>query len=848
VLCTERACPRADATKALDAALRARKPGERFEGLDRGSREFRGRRAIEPSLIYFAWVIAMKQRPPIRGNTSNASPMMQRAVQLHQLGQFDQAERLYKAILATQPADFEALHRRGVLQFQTGRNEEARLSLSAALRVGPAHAAAWSDLGAVQATMGRLEEALTCYDKAIALKPDHATAHSNRGNALVALRRVDEALASFDRALAVKPDLAEALNNRGGLLRDLQRPAEALASLDKALAIKPDYPDALNNRGNALVDLDRAEEALKSYDRALAVNPNSANALNNRGNALIKLGRPKEALANYERALALKPQNPEAWSNRGHALKELKRCDEAIECLNKALSLRPDYAMAFNNLANVFLDLKRPADALATYDRALAFSPDSAIALTNRATALIELKRPTEALESCDKAIARQPGYVDAHNNRGTALSLLGREEEALASYDRAIVLKPDNATAFDNKGVALLQLGRVGEASAIIEAAIELAPGRARSYHHLALSRRFEPGDARLQVMEELALENSSPDASERIYAHFALGKAFADIGDRERSFRHLSDGNALKRQLSPYNEAGALGDLQRTRAAYNSALMGRNRGRGDPSAAPVFVIGMPRSGTTLVEQILASHRDVHGAGEIVDFDLAVAELGGLAGQALRLPEAVSQMSAEQFHRIGASYVRRIEGSAPCASRIINKMTENFRFAGLIALALPNARILHVRRDPIDTCFSCFSTLFVENLPYTYDLAELGRYYRGYEALMNHWREVLPEGMMLEARYEDVVADLDGQGRRIVGHCGLDWDARCLDFHRNKRSVRTASLAQVRRPLYSSSIGRSRAYEAFLGPLQAALGPSIASADRLQTPSGEPLSSTLAA
>jgi hypothetical protein len=347
---------------------------------------------------------------------------------------------------------------------------------------------------------------------------------------------------------------------------------------------------------------------------------------------------------------------------------------------------------------------------------------------------------------------------------------------------------------------------------------------------------------------MEELALENSSPDMDERIYAHFALGQALADIEDYERSFRHLSQGNALKRKQSGYDEAKVLGDLERVRATCTSEFLARHYGCGHPSPVPVFVVGMPRSGTTLVEQILASHRDVHGAGEIYDFELAVADLGGMAALALHRPEIVAQMSGEEFRRLGTNYLQRIQAAAPSARRIVNKMTENFRFAGLIALALPNARIIHVRRDPVDTCVSCFSPLFMENLLYTYDLSELGRYYRAYEASVNHWRDVLPQGVMIDVQYEDVVADLEGQGRRILDHCGLEWDARCLDFHRNERSVRTASVAQVRRPLYKSSVGRWRRYEAFLEPLLAALGPSVASADRSQTPTDEPPPSALAA
>jgi hypothetical protein len=273
-------------------------------------------------------------------------------------------------------------------------------------------------------------------------------------------------------------------------------------------------------------------------------------------------------------------------------------------------------------------------------------------------------------------------------------------------------------------------------------------------------------------------------------------------------------------------YDEAAVLDALERTRKAFTAELMRANRGAGDPSSLPVFIFGMPRSGTTLVEQILASHPQVFGAGEIADFTQAIAGLGGVAAQAQYSPEALSRLPDEDLRRLGASYVERIRRLAPAAARIANKTPGNFHFAGLIHLALPNARLIHTRRDPVDTCLSCFQQMFPETLSYTFDLAELGRYYRAYEAVMAHWRAALPSGAMLEVQYEEVVADLEGQARRIVAHCGLEWDPRCLSFHETERPVRTASVMQVRQPIYTSSVGRWRAYEAFLGPLLAELGP----------------------
>jgi tetratricopeptide (TPR) repeat protein len=612
------------------------------------------------------------------------------------------------------------------------------------------------------------------------------------GNAFMALARPTEALASYQRALALSPDCVPALNNRGVALRNLGRAADALASFEAALAIQPQHCDALNNRGKALLDLGRGEAALESFDKALTTSPRRARTLNNRGNALMKLGRAEEALDNYEQALALDPRAADAHNNRGTALRELGRREQALAAFNQTLALLPGNAEALCNLGHTLLDLARPEDALAAYDL----------------------------------AIAQRPDYDQAHDGRGNALARLGRENEALASYDRAIFFAPDAAPAYNNKGLALMQAGRVEEGGKLIEMAIALDEKSGLAFYNLSLSKRFEAGDGIIPQMEVFARAAPLLDAAGRIYVHFALGKAYADIGRFDASFEHFSFANRLKRAQIDYDEANVLGALARTRDVYSRERMGRHRGHGDPSPVPVFVFGMPRSGTTLVEQILASHGEVHGAGEINDFESAVGELEGAACGALACPELSLDISGAQLDRLGAAYVGRVRASAPAARRVVDKMTENFRFAGLIALALPNARMIHVRRDPLDTCLSCFSTLFAESLPFTYDLSELGRYHRAYEGLMEHWRAALPPGMMLDVRYEDVIADLEGQSRRIVDHCGLAWDSRCLDFHRSERSVRTASFAQVRRPLYPTSVGRWRSYERFLGPLVAALGP----------------------
>jgi hypothetical protein len=338
--------------------------------------------------------------------------------------------------------------------------------------------------------------------------------------------------------------------------------------------------------------------------------------------------------------------------------------------------------------------------------------------------------------------------------------------------------------------------------------------------HHSLAILKRFAPGDRQLAAMELIASDPTRLLAQDRIYLHFALAKAYQDVGEFERCFGHLLEGNTLKRQETAYDEADVRGRLARIAKVFTSALLKEKQGLGDLSSVPIFIVGMPRSGTSLIEQILASHPKVFGAGELMNLAKGVARLC----RPTPYPDVIFAMGQMELQELGANYVAEIRQLAPNAERITDKMPANFRLAGLIHLALPNARVIHVRRDPVDTCYSCFSKLFEGNQPYCYDLGELGRYYRAYEALMKHWRNVLPTGFLLEVTYEEVIADPGSEARRIIAHCGLEWDDRCLAFYDIPRPVRTASALQVRQPIYRSSIGRWRFYEHLLGPLIDAL------------------------
>lgn len=462
----------------------------------------------------------------------------------------------------------------------------------------------------------------------------------------------------------------------------------------------------------------------------------------------------------------------------------------------------------------------RYVNAIACYQKILSLKPDLAETYNNLGHALVALKKPEAAILAFECAVELKPDNPGALCNWGLALADLGRLDEAETKYRQAIAVDSRFAGAYNNLGLLMKTKGRLAEAQQAFELAIRFAPQHVAYYDNLAAVRPFTAGDRYFAALETLAGHRMTLSAADRIHLHFALAKAYEHIGQPESAFHHLLNGNALKRREMVYNEAETLGQMDRLRALIGRDFIAARQNSGVAAALPVFIIGMTRSGTTLIEQLLASHPRVFGAGELDLFDQAIRSVQGALPGCPPFPEMMQAMSAEHYRRLGELYLESIARQAPLVARITDKMTVNFMFAGLIHLALPNATIIHAVRDPLDTCVSCFATHFSAGHAHTYDLAELGRYYRSYQAVMQHWHAVLPPGRILDVRYEELVADLEGVARRIVAHCGLAWDRRCLDFHRAERPVRTASAAQVRRPIYSDSVGRWRKYQAFLGPL----------------------------
>jgi tetratricopeptide (TPR) repeat protein len=466
------------------------------------------------------------------------------------------------------------------------------------------------------------------------------------------------------------------------------------------------------------------------------------------------------------------------------------------------------------------------AAAIRLYEQVISFEPDLPDIHNNLGHALAALGRPQAASAAFAQAIELKPAYPEALCNWGLALAELERSDEAESKYRQAIAANPRFAGAYNNLGLLLKATGRLTEAQHAFERAIELSPRDFSLYDNLAAVRPFVRHDPYLAALEAAAEDPAALSIADQTHLHFALAKAHDGLSRHEYAFAHLQKANWLKRQQIAYDEAATLGQMRRLREVVSRDFIRARQGGGERSAIPVFIVGMTRSGTTLIEQILASHPQVVGTGELPLLDQVTGSIQKLIPGAPAFPDMMLQMSPAHFRALGSLYLDRMLERAPSADRITDKMTVNFLFVGLIHLALPDATIIHAVRDPADTCTSCFATHFTNGNEHAYDLGELGRYYRHYRELMAHWHDVLPPGRIVDVHYEELVADVENVARRIISRCGLDWDPRCLDFHRTERPIRTASATQVRKPIHGNSVKRWRKYEAFLGPLLAEIAP----------------------
>jgi len=535
-----------------------------------------------------------------------------------------------------------------------------------------------------------------------------------------------------------------------------------------------------------------------------------------------RAGQFQLADAFYAQALDQNPDNSDALHGRGLLAHQLGRHDTAVSLVEKALRLQPWNAHYNNNLGLFYQHLGRIDEAIVTFRRALSYEPGNAALHSNLSNTLNIKGDFADGERHGREAVQINPRFASAFLNLGNALVGLGRYLEAVSCFRHVIELEPRSAPGFRNLGHALFEMGRFDDARQAYEAALRIDPSDTHSLYSLSRLRSFQSADdPEIERLKARLAAGNLPDG-QRAELHFSLGKALDDCGAYDEAFAHFEQGNRLKRMK--FDRFTHLYAVHALKEAFQPTAIRQVPAAGSDSQTPVFIVGMFRSGTSLVEQILASHPEVYGCGELPDIEQFATRLRAQYAAAQLWPQCLLSLEPRQLTALAEEYLQNRREAAPEARRVIDKMPTNFFQLGLIWRLFPNARIIHCRRDPLDTCLSCYFVDFSASHPFAYDLEDLGVFYRSYEAIMKHWKAVLPVSI-LDVQYEELVAHPEREARRMLDFCGLSWNERCLKFYETRRPVRTASNWQVRQPIYDRSVGRARNYARHLTPLIASLG-----------------------
>jgi tetratricopeptide (TPR) repeat protein len=669
----------------------------------------------------------------------------------------------------------------------------------------------WKILGVSLIRQGK--EALQALQRAASLMPQDAEAHSNLGSALYGAGQYADALVHLRRALQFKPDDTGALVDAANALKELGQFPEAVTLYQEALRLDRRQPEALNNLGNALMALGERPAAMSAYRFALELAPGEAQIHFNLGNALRQSGDFLEAIESSERAIALDGTSARAHNNLGLSLLGLGRRNEAIASFRRALALDGAHIEVLNNLGNALRDVGECREAAALYRRAIELDPARAESHCNLGNALFQFRPLQEAVMHFHRAISLKPDFALAHLSLAMALRFQRRSADAETSCLAALALEPNYVEALCLLGELKADRGEFAAAVELFQRAMAIDPEYPSVFFSIASHRKMTTGDLAWLQGAQALLKKSQPLGNE-ISLHYALGKYFDDVGQFDEAFPHFRQANELtKRYGFHYDAAKLTARVDEIMARFDAAALRRPAEGASDSERPIFIIGMPRSGTSLTEQILASHPAVFGAGEVAFWDAAFSAYRKAAddGEAARnlIPVLVRD------------YLERLHAGCGDALRATDKMPANFLYAGLIHHAFPRARIIHVRRHPVDTCLSIYFQNFSNMGPWVNDLDHLVDYYGHYVRICDHWRAVLPPTALLEVRYEALIEDQEGWSRRMLDFAGLPWDPKCLEFHTTDRVVITASKWQVRQKLHGASVARWKNYRQFLGPLR---------------------------
>jgi tetratricopeptide (TPR) repeat protein len=724
--------------------------------------------------------------------------LLKTAMELHRTGQHEAAAKLYENVLSHDENNADALHWLGFLHHQAGD-----------------HAVAAQLIG-----------------RAVDLRPSSHLYHSNRAEVQRALGQFDQAAESCRAALRIWPDYPEALCNLGAALRDLKQPQEAVEPLRRAIALRPGFAVAHNNLGLVLRDLAKPDDAITHFRRAAELEPAFAAPRTNLGQMLLNRGQAEEALAYCQEAVHIEPDTPLLHDNLGNAYRALDRPEDAWAAYAEAIRLNPKLALAQAHIGLILQERGHPADAVPWLTTAVELEPANAVLWEWLGELFGELDEPAAAIPCWEQVVALEPERSSARIALGRALQEEGRLAEAKIHYLEAEKLQPHSSQPQVNLGWLHELKGEMDEAEAAFRRAVARQPKLPAPHARLASLLRGKLPEADLTALEERLAD---PLVKDRPRSHllFGLAHVLDGRGDYVRAALCLTQANALAKEAENERHEYQPTDHERyvdgLIHAFDVNLFSKLAGAGSDSRRPIFVFGLPRSGTTLIEQVLASHSRIHGAGELRLARRSFDEIPHRLGQSLTARDCIPFLDAAMVRRLADIHLDRlavIDGGR--SERIVDKMPENYLYLGLLAILFPHAVFIHCRRDLRDVAVSCWMTDFT-SIRWANDPTHIAARFQQYRRLMDHWKAALPV-QVHDMDYENTVADFESVVRRLIAACGLEWEPACLDFHQTERPVRTASVTQVRQPVYTRSVARWKNYEPALAPLFAALAADLVS------------------
>lgn len=723
-----------------------------------------------------------------------AAKLLSRAIALHKNGNLGGAGRLYKKILDNHPDHPDALHNLGVIAANHKFYNKALPRFKRALEVDPNQVQYWLSYIECLIKAGKIEAAAQIFDKACSfgLEGDAAENLRRRISQLIEVNREVQAL---------------------GKLEDQEAFSELAARAEKLITRYGKLPALLQYLGTAWLYTGKEEEALSCFEKLLQETPDDVLCLNIYGVGLNRTCQFKAAERIYGKALALDPQNADIMSNMGANFNDAKQYEKSLDCLTKALEINPASYRVQANLANAYMGLGRNEEAEQLFEKLLLKDNTPSQVIVSYAT-LICYTKTKIAIRMLKQALAKKPEYPEALAVLGKSYNHNGEPEKALECYDTAISLKADYEQALIYKAELLCDQGEFEQARKLFNSVLSFNASNIEALIGLSRSQKMKHSD---RSWLEQAKRFSETDITVILKASlfYAMGKFCDDTKNYDDAFSYYSEANRLRKAtISPYKARNHEGMVTHFITVYTKGLMASAVPQVDENTSekPLFILGLPRSGTSLTEQIIAAHPETFGAGELRFF--------GDNAKAHEAEVSAGKFQKDHIASMGREYLNLLNRFSPESLRVVDKMPGNFMWIGLIHAVFPNAKIIHTMRNPVDTCLSIFFQDFNFTHTYATDLENLAHYCRHYLRLMTHWRQVLSKETLLEVPYEALLEDQESWSRRIIDFIGLEWDDACMQFYKTKRKVGTASNWQTRQPIYKSSKERWRNYEKYVDPL----------------------------